>query len=98
MAKKKRIPIWVSLMTRSLSKEKVVKKAGCRSRSENGNCKAHSAWMLGKQAAVQERYAVLVWELLGNAGLRQALCDGPVLTVVEALCWFSQDREEPVAF
>lgn len=36
---------------------------------------------------MQERCAVLVWEFLGNAGLRQTLCDGPVLTVVEALRW-----------
>ena len=73
---KKIIPVWVSLMIRSLSKEKFNKKADCRPRSENGYCRIQyvpSPWMLGKQVALQERCAVSVWELPGNAGLRLAV-------------------------
>lgn len=76
MVKKKIIPVWVSLMTRSLSQEKFNKKAGCRPTSKNGYCRIQyvpSPWMMGKQVALQEQCAVLVWKLLGNAGLRHAV-------------------------
>lgn len=76
MVKKKIIPVWVSLMTRSLSQEKFNKKAGCRPTSKNGYRRIQyvpSPWMMGKQVALQEQCAVLVWKLLGNAGLRHAV-------------------------
>lgn len=89
-------------MTRSLSKEKVNEKAGCRPRGENGYCRVQnvpSPWILGKQEALQERCVISIWEILANAGLRHAvmnwqwlkLCVGFLLSRPWRACGFLKE-------